>query len=184
VVPLTGPALGRELAKLRLVHECDKVVLCLEPGWPFTGRGSAGPAAASTARALAQALSGFESAEIVVTGELGVAPELLAPLWPSVENITASSQDAASQLSVTGALVHTVDPFAGSGLRPVDEDPGNLQVVGPLEPAELLVVARGRRALGRLARKLLGSHAPAVRLYLRRLLRPGIARPAQAKKSA
>jgi hypothetical protein len=180
VVALAGPALGREVAKLRLVHGCNKVVLCLEPGWPFAG---SGPAATSTARALAQALCGFESAEIVVTGELGVAPEALAPLWPLVEKITASSQEAASQLGATGGpLVSTVDPFAGSGLRPIDEDAGSFQRVGPLEPAELLVVARGRRALGKVARKVLGSHAPAVRLYLRRLLRPSTGRQSQAKK--
>ncbi|HXW81082.1 MAG TPA: hypothetical protein VEJ84_16385, partial [Acidimicrobiales bacterium] len=48
--------------------------------------------------------------------------------------------------------------------------------VGPLEPAELLVVARARRLLGRTARKVLGSRAPAVRAQVWRLgaaLRPG-----------
>ena len=85
VVPLAGPALGRELAKLRLAHACNEVVLCLEPGWPFAGqRSSRAQGAARTARALAQALSGFERAELVVTGELGVAPEVLALLWPLV----------------------------------------------------------------------------------------------------
>ena len=75
-----------------------------------------------------------------------------------------------------------LDPFAGSGLRSLDDDVSNPQLVGALEPAELLVVARGRRALGRVARRLLGRHAPAVRLYLRRLLRPSTARPVQSKK--
>jgi len=173
VVPLAGPALGRELAKLRLAHACNEVVLCLEPGWPFAGSARAGPRAAHAARAIAKALSGFERAQIVVTGELGVAPEALALLWPSVEAITASSEEAGSQLSAAGGpVVRTVDPFAGSGLRPLDDDASNPRPVGPLEPTELLVVARGRRALGVVARRLLGRHAPAVRLYLRRLLRP------------
>lgn len=77
--------------------------------------------------------------------------------------------------------MRVVDPFVGSGLRPLPDDASDPQLVGPLEPAELLVVARGRRALGLVARKLLGRYAPAVRLYLRRLLRPGIRRPAGSK---
>jgi hypothetical protein len=182
VVPLGGPAFSRELAKLRLAHVCNEVVLCLEPGWPFAGSARAGSSAARTAQALAQALSGFERAELVVTGELALAPEVLAPLWPVVEQVTASSEEAASQLRAAGGpVVRTVDPFAGSGLRPRDDDAGGPQLVGPLEPAELLVVARGRRALGLVARRLLGRHAPAVRLYLRRLLRPGTRRPARSK---
>jgi hypothetical protein len=174
VVPLAGPALGRELAKLRLAHACNEVVLCLEPGWPFAGSARAGPRAAHTARAIAEALSGFEQAQIVVTGELDVSLEVLAMLWPLVGTVTASSEEAASALRTAAgtSLVRTVDPFAGSGLRPLDDDANEPQLVGPLEPAELLVAARGRRALGQVARRLLGRHAPAVRLYLRRLLRP------------
>jgi hypothetical protein len=183
VVPLAGPALGREIAKLRLAHACNEVVLCLETGWPFAGRARAGSTAARTARALTQALIGFERAELVVTGELGVAPEALALLWPSVEAITASSEEVASQLRAAGGpVLRTIDPFAGSGLRPLDDDASNPQPVGPLEPAELLVVARGRRALGQVARRLLGRHAPAVRMYLRRLLRPSTARPARSNQ--
>jgi hypothetical protein len=173
VVPFAGPAFGRELARLRLAHACNEVVLCLEPGWPFPGNVRAGSSAARTAGALAQALSGFERAELVVTGELGVAPEVIALLWPSVEPVTASSEEAASQVRAAGGRVgRTVDPFVGSGLRPLDDDASDPQRVGPLEPAELLVVARARRALGHVARRLLGRRAPAVRLYLRRLLRP------------
>ena len=78
-------------------------------------------------------------------------------------------------------MVRTVDPFAGSGLRPLDDDASDPQPVGPLEPAELLVVARGRRSLGLVARRLLGRHAPAVRLYLRRLLRPSTGGPPRSK---
>ncbi|HUC14688.1 MAG TPA: hypothetical protein VMS00_09580 [Acidimicrobiales bacterium] len=168
VVPFAGPAVARELAKLRVAHACNEVVLCLEPGWPFGARN-----AARTARALARALSGFETAEIVVTGELGLGRDVLAMLWPLVEPVTASSEEAARGLREAGTpAVRTVDPSAGSGLRRVSDDVGNPGPVGPLEPAELLVVARGRRFLGLAARRLLGEHAPAVRLYLRRLLRP------------
>jgi hypothetical protein len=40
--------------------------------------------------------------------------------------------------------------------------------VSPLEPAEWLLVARGRRLLGSAARKVLGPRAPAVRAYFLR----------------
>jgi hypothetical protein len=148
VVPVAGPELGRELAKLRVAHSCDELFLCLEPGWPFARGARSGPAAARTARSLAEALGGFERAEVVVTGELGVAAEVLEVLWAHAETATRS-------------------PAQG----PVDDETECASRVGPLEPAELLVVARGRRALGQVARKVLGSRAPAVRLYLRRLLR-------------
>jgi hypothetical protein len=152
VVPLTGPALGRELAKLRVAHGCDELVLCLEPGWPFARSARSGPAAARTARSLAEALGGFERAEVVVTGELGVAPEVFELLWGHAK---------AHVRTVIGSLVP----------GPVADQTEGVARVGPLEPTELLVVARGRRALGQVARKVLGSHAPAVRLHLRRLLR-------------
>jgi hypothetical protein len=74
-------------------------------------------------------------------------------------------------------VVRIVDPFAGSGLRLLSDDVSNPQSAGPLEPAELLVVARGRRFLGLVAKRLLGAHAPTVRLYLRRLLRSSTGRP-------
>jgi hypothetical protein len=178
VVPVAGAALGRELAKLRLAHACNEVVLCVEPGWPFGGHDRAGSHGARPARALAQALSGFERAELVVTGETGVAPEVMALFWPLVGPVTASSEEVAAGLRAAGVpAVRVVDPFAGSGRRLLRDDASNPQPVGPLEPAELLVVARGRRFLGVVARRLLGEHAPAVRLYLRRLLRPSTGRP-------
>ncbi|MGD0809914.1 MAG: hypothetical protein ABSA91_09440 [Acidimicrobiales bacterium] len=185
VVPLAGPAFGHELAELRLVHGCSGLVLCLEPGWPFAANARGASFAAGTARALAEAISGFERAELVITGELGVSSEVLALLWPSVGPVTASSTEAASLLRSRGAgtpAVRVVDPFAGSGLRPFSDDASNPQPVGPLEPSELLVVARGRRALGLVARRLLGKHSPAVRLYLRRLLRAITAGPSRAKR--
>ncbi len=178
VVPVAGTGLGGELAKLRVAHACNELVLCVEPGWPFGGHDRTGPPGERTARALAQALRGFERAELVVTGEIGVAPEVLAPLWPLMGLVIASSEEVASGLRAAGVPVaRVVDPFAGSGLRVPSDDVRNPQPVGPLEPAEFLVVARGRRLLGLIARRLLGKHAPGVRLYLRRLLRPSVGRP-------
>ncbi len=178
VVPLAGTALGRELAKLREAHACNEVVLCLEPGWPFGRHDCAGSNGARTARVLAKALSGFERAELVVTGELGVDEQVLVVLWPLVGPVIASSEEVASGLRAAGVpVVRVFDPFAGSGLRLLSDAASNPEPVGSLEPAELLVVARGRRFLGLVARRLLGRHAPRVRLYLRRLLRPITGRP-------
>ena len=66
-----------------------------------------------------------------------------------------------------------VEPYAGSGLRPpggrrpsAGLDPGFAGAVSPLEPAEWLLVTRGRRLLGRTARKVLGPRTPAVRASL------------------
>jgi hypothetical protein len=120
------------------------------------------------ARSLASALSGFEMAELVVTGDLGVDSEVLAVLWPAVDRVTASSEEVAAMLRAAGApAVTVVGPYDGAGLPP----PGRLPPVGsvsPLEPAELILVARGRRLIGSAARKVLGPRAPAVRAYLQR----------------
>ena len=77
VVPLAGPALGRELAKLRLAHACNEVVLCLEPGWPFAGveQGRMPPTPRERSPRL---LAASSRAEIVVTGELDVAPRSIS----------------------------------------------------------------------------------------------------------
>ncbi len=67
-----------------------------------------------------------------------------------------------------------VEPYAGSGLRAPTgrrtrqqgSTPGFAGAVSPLEPAEWLLVTRGRRLLGRTARKVLGPRTPAVRASL------------------
>ena len=193
---------------------CDEVVVCMELGWPLPARPGNGRQHRAV-RSLAAALSRFEAAELVVTGDLGVAPEVLAGLWPAVDRVTASSEEVERALRAAGApAVRVVTPLGprepavpvASG-RPVASGspvgpgpPGAAQgpigvvavpvashndglqglgldaAVGPLEPAERLLVARARRLLGRTARTLLGSRAPAVRAQVWRLgaaLRPG-----------
>jgi hypothetical protein len=117
------------------------------------------------ARSLATALSSFDRAELVVTGNLGVPPDILSLLWPVVEKVTASSEEVAGVLRAAGAPgVTVVEPYAGAGL------PATVTVaaVSPLEPADWLLVARGRRLIGSAARRVLGPRAPAVRAYLLR----------------
>jgi hypothetical protein len=128
-----------------------------------------------TARSLAAALSEFDRAELVVTGDLGVPPDILGLLWPAVERVTANSEELAAVLRAAGAPeVGVAEPFAGARLpAPSAGDDArkggaDASLVSPLEPADRLLVARGRRLIGSAARKVLGPRAPAVRAYLLR----------------
>ena len=156
-----GRGAGREIARLGRRHACERVVLCLEPGWPRSGRAgrAIGP--------LAAALSSFRHAEVVVTGDIGVGRRLWAPLWGAAEVVTAGSEEVGASLRAAGARhVNVCAPYEGARRRapaPV--------AVSPLEPGELLLRVRGRRVLGALARKALGRREPAVRAYLRRPVR-------------
>jgi hypothetical protein len=171
VLKATGTrGIAREVARLGRRHSCDRLVLCLEPGWPLRGR-----ARKAGTRALAAALASFRHAEVVVTAGSGeawtdLAPSWraaeLAPLWGAVEMVTAGSEQAAASLRAAGAAaVRLCDPYEGAHLRPFP-----LGAVSPLEHGELLVRVRVRRLLGALARQLLGSREPALRAYLRRPL--------------
>ena len=196
VMPMVGAPVGRGLVKfsrrgsgrrqmrnISATAACDEVVVCMEPGWPLPSR-PGNNRQHRAVRSLAAALSRFEGAELVVTGDLGVAHDVLAGLWPAVERVTASSEDVASAMRGAGAPnVRVVVPATSRGLTVQTGVAGFAGFaglhgeVGPLEPAELLLVARGRRLLGRTARKLLGSRAPAVRAYLWRsgeALRPQV----------
>jgi hypothetical protein len=168
-----GRALGRELGALARREACDGAVVCVEPGWPFTGRGRPEP----TARALAAAVSGLAAVEVVITGPVTALEEeirALAPLCAPARVVTASSEPLAAAVAgrIPGVEVRVVDPFAGAGLRP-PASPGTVPAVGPLEPGALLVAARGRRLASRAARTVLGRRTPAVRAALQRLLRSG-----------
>jgi hypothetical protein len=184
VVPVAGAEVGPALSRLRRPSGvagsgpgCDHVVVCVEPGWPL-GRGRRPPPGRpmtreeleQAARSLAAALSGFNRAELVVTGDPGVPGDVLAVLWPSVERVTASSEGVAASLRASGApSVSVVEPYSGAGLSyPRDRDDGEAWVgtVSPLEPTDWLLLARGRRLIGSAARKVLGPRAPAVRAYL------------------
>ena len=88
----------------------------MEPGWPVPSR-PGNNRQHRAVRSLVAALSRFEGAELVVTGDLGVAHDVLAGLWPAVERVTASSEDAASALRVAGAPnVRVVVPATSPGL--------------------------------------------------------------------
>ncbi len=187
VMPVAGSEVGRALTRLRRqpgrpavagggagAGGFEEVVVCLEPGWPLgrghrplRGRPLSPEQLGLAARSLAEAISGFERAELVVTGDLGVPDDVLACLWPPVDKVTASSEEVATALRRAGApAVSVVEPYAGAGLPAPGE--GWPSSVSPLEPADWLLVARGRRLIGSVARKVLGPKAPAVRAYLLR----------------
>ena len=129
VMPVVGAPVGRELVKFsrrgsgrrwggnaRVAAACDEVVVCMEPGWPVPSR-PGNNRQHRAVRSLVAALSRFEGAELVVTGDLGVAHDVLAGLWPAVQRVTASSEDAASALRVAGAPnVRVVVPATSPGL--------------------------------------------------------------------
>jgi hypothetical protein len=224
VAPLAGLAAGRVLARLRREHGCPEVVVCMEPGLPFPLLDGAGGAAARlrrplrhllaarAARRLAGVLAGFESAEVVVTGDLAVPGRVLALLWPAVNLVTAGSEETARALRAAGApFVRVVEPFAGAGLAPPlagpappragvplpgggvlattvqPAPPRGSALVTPLGPADVLLRQRARRLAGAVARKVLGRRAPALRFSLQRLARLARlgrpARPAPAARS-
>ena len=165
LAPVAGcRGLGRELTRLRRDHGCDEVVVCIEPGWPLSGRRPE-----RSGHYLAGALGRFGHAELVVTGsptELGKALAGLSVLWPVVAEVTACSDELAAALRAAGApAVRTVEPFSGAGLGTARATV-TAGAVGPLEPAELLLVARARRAAGTVARRVLGPRAPAVRAWV------------------
>ena len=181
----SGKSLGRQLAALRRREGCDGVVLCVEPGWPLMPVGSSrwrsfGGWRRRTARGLTNALLGFSQAEVVVTGapdDLDDQLDGLAPLWPAVHRLTASSEVLRADLMARTAqaaragsgpvpALRVLEPQSGTGPLPL-----NRGGVGPLEPGELLLATRTRRALGRLFRKALGRHAPTVRVEMEKLMR-------------
>jgi glycosyltransferase involved in cell wall biosynthesis len=168
VLSRLGTGLGAELACLAAREHCDELVVCFEPGWPLLADRPAGPTVAALGRAFAQVGRG----ELVVSGDLADWEALagrLAPLWPALVAVTASSAALAGLLERAGApSVHVVEPYAASGLA---APPPTWAPAGPLEPGELLWRTRARRLAGRCARGLLGRHAPTARQSLSALAR-------------
>ena len=168
-----GREAGRVIERLGREHGCREVAVCLEAGMPFPGRGGAVAAtlrARWTARRLALALSRFEWAEVVITGDLVVPQAVLGLLWPAASVVVAGSEEVAALLRASGAKdVRVVEPFAGAGLRHPVAD--TAAPVGPFEPGELLFRRRVRHFGGALGRRLFGRRWPAVRSSPARLAR-------------
>lgn len=158
-------SLGRQLRAIARREHCDGLVLCVEPGWPLRGTPGQRRRGASL---LASALRRFRHVEVVVTGtprDLGPDIDALAPVWQLASRVTACSPSLGPVLS---AAVLAANPEA----PPVEvvetaSPPG----VPPLEPGELLLATRARRAVGQLARQLLGRHEATLRAFVSKLAR-------------
>jgi hypothetical protein len=69
----------------------------MEPGMPFTLDASAVQCRLQ-AQLLSRAMKGFPTVTVVVTGDLGVAPVTLEPLWAQVDEVIAPSEAEAAVL--------------------------------------------------------------------------------------
>lgn len=153
-------ALARQLAALGRRERCDGLVVSVEPSWPVPSTWGR-----LRRRAAAQALAFvmgryFPNAEVVVTD--GAALGDLGLVLRKARRVSASS------LQVARAIHERYPALFVS----VDSVPACAVSASPLEPGELLLVTRARRALGRVARALLGRHEPSVRAWASRLLGP------------
>jgi glycosyltransferase involved in cell wall biosynthesis len=174
VARLAGAGAARAVRGTARAHGCSEVVFCLEPGMPFSDRRRAGGwRDRRAARRLAGVLQGFQAAELVVTGDLGLPAKVLAPLWAVTNAVTASSEAAARLAKATGAGdVRVVDPYTGWGAAAATaRSLPAIATVSPFEPGDLLLRRRLLRLMGAAARRLLGRRAPAVRARLARLVR-------------
>ncbi len=172
VARLAGLGAARAVKRLAGAYGCSEVVLCLEPGMPFSGRRPGGWRARRSSRRLAGVLRSFQGAELVVTGDLGLPAKVLSPLWAAATTVTASSEAVARSAKATGAGgARILDPYSGCGGDLTWCSTPMQAAVSPFEPGDLLLRRRLRRLLGTVGRKLLGRRAPAVRARLARLVR-------------
>jgi len=157
VLTMTSPiSLAFELAALARRERCAGLVLSVQPGWPVPARFRLGGRLAMAA--LGYLLRRyFSERQVVVTGPVDLA--CVGPLLRQAQQVTASSPEVARAIA---------ERFAGLAVSLADVSAGAASA-GPLEPGELLVVTRARRALGRLARLVLGRHYPALRSWVSRL---------------
>lgn len=167
VITQVGAAAAARATELAAAHDCQELVLCLERGWPFLAYerqprlGLWAPDLRTRAvRAWARSLANCERARLLVTGEVGLTPSLMACLTAEVELVLTTAEATAARLraqGVPGVEILEPSPFPGTA-------------VGPLEPGYLARAARARRLVGVAARWALGRHAPAVRARLARAM--------------
>jgi hypothetical protein len=134
-VRLDGPDIDARLDQVRLEHETRRLVVCAEPGMPIPLASSEfGPRVrvemllhsfavrqVDTVAALGRAMDRFDHVTVVVTGDLGVAPEVLGGLWDHVDEVLFDGEPDVDRVWLAGQL--GLDPK-----RLVD-------VVGVAEPA-------------------------------------------------
>ncbi|MGC8626428.1 MAG: hypothetical protein ACP5VR_02540 [Acidimicrobiales bacterium] len=150
-VPIVGVLAGRRLEQARRHLGCPpQLVICLQPGVPFSDPEPA--AQLATAAALALAMRRFDDVTVVVTGDLGVTKASLWLLARSVDHWSVADEAGADRLvrnyGVRRALisidpVEPYPPVSGPGLF----EPGAHDDV---VVAEVPAGSLARRALARL----------------------------------
>ena len=164
---VAGPHAGSLLDRLRRESEASHLVLCAEAGLPIplvgklvADRGRQ----AQTVAGVAEAMARFDVVSLVVTGDLEVAPEVLAPLWPHVDEIIAGGvagpDVVARALGAPAGMIRPAAPapgaaVAGSGSGSAERE----GVEGPGRVGEPAAVSVHRRADA--ARAAAGSKAGA-----------------------
>lgn len=204
---VVGPQAGERLEQARTEYGTRRLVLCVEAGMPvpvtpaqgIRGLGSRVQGArgvaqrqASTVAGLAEALTRFDHVTVVVAGDLGLAPELLAAVWPHVDQVLfhgeagADREQVAAQLGldparlvdVAGAgdahrsaapVVDGAHPEVGilrqalAARTSAHADAGRPPGVTLFGPPEFVLRERPRQVISVGARTVLGPAAPLVR---------------------
>jgi hypothetical protein len=179
---LVGFEAGPVLERVRAFCAADELVLCMEPGMPFSRKSTAARHSLE-ARLLARGLRRFRRVSVVVTGDLGVAASSLGPFWRHVQEVVVSSEaegsaqaarygfppglirvDRRGYVEPSSARASSEHPLVNSSERV--PTPPAVTVLGPNDWAWY---DWPRRRVNRLARKLLGRHADSVRGYLFRV---------------
>ena len=128
-IPIAGVFAGRRLRKVGELSTSSRLVLCLEPGLPFSppGERMSGLGSFVTAVSIARAMRHFEHSTVVVAGEPGASERAVALIRRAAQEVVSDVREG--------------DPPAGVTAR------------GPKEP-----LYRVRRLAGRAARGLLGDN--------------------------
>jgi hypothetical protein len=147
-VPVFGPLAGRRLDNVRRHTGAHRLVLVVEPGFPFPG---SPVLQAATAAALVVALRRFEHVRLVRVGAVPMPAAVWKRLAAAADEVFAETPGPPAP----GVIAHGVTV------------PG----VTVLGPPEVAWSERPAQLFGLMARRVLGSRAPAVRARLGRARR-------------
>ena len=96
--PVVGLDAGGEIDRVRKVVVADRLLLGLEAGVPFTV-GASRRRQQEEVALLIRVLGRFRHISAVVTGDLGVDPASLAPLWRYVDQVVVPTSAAAAEIA-------------------------------------------------------------------------------------
>jgi hypothetical protein len=168
--PLVGVLAGYHLNRVRHSSGAtDRLVFGMEQGVPLpvlnavhsTGDWIRQRAAVA---GLIMAFSRFRHVTLIVTGDLQVSPDVLAPLLRSVDEVLVASPEAAAFIDKCQIPPSRVRVLEAATIPPV------LPGITPIGPPSVGRRGRPRQVVGVVARKILGRYYPGVRQRLNPLL--------------